>query len=82
MLRFPLIKTDLLDVDPDAGPGAVVEDDEEVCADPGEDAHLQLVQEPNKEAHKAGQQVSLCIKTPMQKMHKNSLLTVSMSSVL
>ena len=43
----------------------------------GEDAHLQLVQEPNKEAHKAGQQVSLCIKTPMQKMHKNSLLTVS-----
>ena len=70
MLRVPLIKTDLLDVDPDAGPGAVVEDDEEVGADTGEDAHLQLVQEPNKEAHKAGQQVSLCIKTLMQKMHK------------
>ena len=44
------------------------EDDDEVGADPGEDAHLQLVQEPDKEAHKAGKQVNLCIKTPINEL--------------
>ena len=60
----------LLDVHPDPGPGAVVEDDDEVGAHAGEYPHLQLVEEPDKEAHKAGKQVNLCIKTYRSMMRR------------
>ena len=59
----------LLDVDSDAGPGAVVEDDDEVGAHAGEYPHLQLVEEPDKEANKAGKQVNFCIKKYRSMMH-------------